>query len=66
MVERAKYEVIREIGKVEIRRYQRMVIARVDGHGDAGFSILFSIITGNNRQKSKVAMTAPVLSEQIA
>ena len=66
MVEQAKYEVLREINKVEIRRYQTMVIARVDGYGDGGFNLLFNFITGNNREKSKIAMTAPVVSEQIA
>ena len=66
MVEQARYEVLRKIGKVEIRRYPRLVIARVDGYRDGGFNILFSFITGNNRQKSNVAMTSPVVSEQIA
>jgi hypothetical protein len=66
MVAQAKYEVITEIGKVEIRRYPLLVIARVDGYGDGGFNLLFSFITGNNRQKSNVAMTAPVVSEEIA
>jgi hypothetical protein len=63
MVEQAKYVVLREINKVEIRRYPSLVIARVDGYGDGGFNLLFNFITGNNRQKSKIAMTAPVLSE---
>jgi hypothetical protein len=66
MVEQAKYEVLREINKVEIRRYPSLVIARVDGYGDGGFNVLFGFITGNNQQKSKIAMTAPVVSEQIA
>ena len=66
MVDQAKYDVLREIGKVEIRRYPRLVIARVDGYGDGGFNLLFNFITGNNQQKSKIAMTAPVVSEQIA
>jgi hypothetical protein len=66
MVEQAKYVVLREINKVEIRRYPSLVIARVDGYGDGGFNLLFNFITGNNRQKSKIAMTAPVVSEQIA
>src|SRR4030042_5691921 len=66
MVDQAKYDVLREIGKVEIRRYPRLVIARVDGYGDGGFNLLFNFITGNNQKKSKIAMTAPVVSEQIA
>jgi hypothetical protein len=66
MVEQAKYEVLKEIGKIEIRRYPRLVIARVDGYGDGGFNLLFRFITGNNRQKSDIAMTAPVVSEEIA
>ena len=66
MVNQVEYEVLREMNKVEIRRYPSLVIARVDGYGDGGFSLLFSFITGNNKQKSNVAMTAPVVSEQIA
>jgi hypothetical protein len=66
MVEQAKYEVLKKIGKIEIRRYPRLVVARVDGYGDGGFNLLFSFISGNNRQKSDIAMTAPVVSEEIA
>jgi hypothetical protein len=66
MVEQAKYTVLKKIGKIEIRRYPRLVVARVDGYGDGGFNLLFRFITGNNRQKSDIAMTAPVVSEQIA
>lgn len=66
MVEQAKYEVLKKIGKIEIRRYPRLVIARVDGYGDGGFNLLFRFISGNNRQKSDIAMTAPVVSEEIA
>ena len=66
MVEQAKFEVLKKIGNIEIRFYPSLVIARVDGYGDAGFNLLFRFITGNNRQKSNIAMTAPVVSEQIA
>jgi hypothetical protein len=54
MVEQAKYEVLREINKVEIRRYPSLVTARVDGYGDGGFNLLFNFITGSNGQKSKI------------
>jgi hypothetical protein len=66
MVEQAKYDVLKKIGKIEIRRYPSLVIARVDGYGDSGFNLLFRFISGNNRQASNIAMTAPVVSEQIA
>jgi hypothetical protein len=66
MVEQAKYEVLKKIGKIEVRRYPYLVIARVDGYGDGGFNLLFRFISGENRQKSDIAMTAPVVSEEIA
>jgi hypothetical protein len=66
MVEQARYDVLRKINSVEIRSYPRLIIARVEGYGDGGFNILFNFISGNNRQKSKVKMTAPVVSEQVA
>ena len=66
MVEEAKYEVLKKNGNFEIRKYPRLIIARVDGYGDGGFNILFRFITGNNRQRSEISMTAPVVSEQIA
>ena len=55
MVEQAKYEVLKRIGEIEIRRYPRLVVARVDGYGDGGFNLLFRFISGNNRQKSDIA-----------
>lgn len=66
MVEVAKYQVLKRINKVEIRRYQSLTVARVDGYGDGGFNILFNFINGENRKKYKIAMTAPVISEKIA
>ena len=64
MVGSAKYEVVRKLDKVEIRRYPSLVTARVCGE-DEGFDILFRFITGKNSQKVKVKMTAPVVSERI-
>lgn len=66
MVEEAKYEVLRRINKVEIRRYPSLVIAQVDDYGDRGFNILFNFISGKNKKKSEITMTAPVISERIA
>ncbi|HEX4921374.1 MAG TPA: heme-binding protein, partial [Candidatus Bathyarchaeia archaeon] len=56
----------RRFEHVEIRKYPRMVVARVDGYGDSGFNFLFRFISGQNNQNLKVAMTAPVVSENIA
>jgi effector-binding domain-containing protein len=64
MVETIKYEIIRKIGKVEIRRYSKIVIAKVEDSTDA-FNLLYRFITGENRQQAKVKMTAPVVSQQI-
>jgi len=64
MVETIKYEIIREIGNVEIRRYPKIVIAKVEDPAN-GFNLLYRFITGGNGQKAKVKMTTPVVSQQI-
>ena len=64
MVETIKYEVIREIGNVEIRRYPKILIAKVEDPAN-GFNLLYRFITGGNRQKAKVKMTTPVVSQEI-
>ena len=66
MVETVKYEIIRKIGKVEIRRYPKIIIAKVENPEIDAFNLLYQFITGNNRQKTKVKMTAPVVSQRIA
>ncbi|MDH7555504.1 MAG: SOUL family heme-binding protein [Candidatus Methanosuratincola sp.] len=65
MVEEPKYEVLKKVGDVEVRRYPPLVVATAIGDSEDPFSLLFSYISGKNRQRSKVPMTAPVISEKI-
>lgn len=65
-VETLGYEVVRKLGEVEIRKYPGFVAARVNGYGDGGFNLLFRFISGKNNRSSKVAMTAPVVSEKVS
>jgi hypothetical protein len=65
MVETVKYEVTRKLDKVEMRRYPKIIIAQVEGYGENGFNLLFRFISGDNKQKTKVKMTAPVVSQRI-
>lgn len=65
MVETVKYEVTRKLDKVEMRRYPKMIVAKVEGYGENGFNLLFRFISGDNKQKTKVKMTAPVVSQRI-
>ena len=57
---------IKKEGKFEIRDYAPHIVAEtlVDGNleeaGDKAFKALFSYISGDNRSRDKVAMTAPV------
>lgn len=66
MVENVKYEVMHEIGKVEIRKYPKIIIATVENIENDAFNILYRFITGSNTQKLKIKMTAPVVSQQIS
>jgi hypothetical protein len=65
-LEKPVFELIDEIGEVQIRRYQPSLIARtlVDGSfsevGSQGFKRLAGYIFGGNAQDQKIAMTAPV------
>jgi hypothetical protein len=67
MVEKVKYDVLRTIGDIEIRKYPPMILAEVQGiTGDSGFSYLFNYISGENKSKKKIEMTTPVIrSEKI-
>jgi len=65
MVEKVEYEVLREIRRVEIRKYPDVLLAAVEGTGDSSaFGILYDYIQKNNRSRKKIAMTAPVISSE--
>ncbi len=65
MVKEVKYSFIKKLDDVEIRLYNSLIIAKVDGYGDAGFNLLFNYISGNNTQKANLEMTSPVISQNI-
>jgi effector-binding domain-containing protein len=65
MTDTAPYEVLEKFEEIEIRRYPPLVVATVTGPGgDSEFGHLFNYITGNNRTKLKIAMTAPVITSE--
>jgi len=65
MVEKAQYEILKKIIDIEIRKYPEMILAVVEGYkDDSGFNLLFSYITGNNKTKNKIPMTAPVITSE--
>ncbi|MHC4626442.1 MAG: SOUL family heme-binding protein [Planctomycetota bacterium] len=65
-IEKAKYEVVDKQGKFEIRQYRPQIVAETvvesdfDNAGNAAFRRLFNYISGENRKKESIAMTAPV------
>ena len=65
-IEKAKYTVIEKEGKFEIRQYQPQIIAETvveadfDNAGNIAFRRLFDYISGENRGRESIAMTAPV------
>jgi DNA gyrase inhibitor GyrI len=65
MVEKVSYEVIKKIDDVEIRKYPKIILAVVEGYeGDSGFNLLFNYISGNNKTKKQIQMTAPVITSE--
>ena len=65
-IEEAKYKVVEKDNKFEIRDYAPHILAEtfVEGDleeaGNKAFNRLFRYISGDNRSRIKVAMTAPV------
>lgn len=65
MTETVAYEITGKIGQIEFRKYPPMVLATVaDDEDDRGFNILFAYITGNNQTRTKISMTAPVITSE--
>ncbi len=68
-VEKADYRVAEVHGDLEIRLYAPQILAETtvdsdfDGAGNQAFQRLFNYISGANRTRSKIAMTAPVSQE---
>lgn len=70
MTEELSYEVVDRLPDgVELRRYPAHAVAEVTVHGSLGgagnraFAPLFAYISGSNRPRAKVAMTAPVVQQ---
>jgi len=66
-IESLGFERIDQLGEVEVRIYERHLLASVDVNGsfkDAGnaaFQPLFRYISGRNADEQEIAMTAPVI-----
>ena len=63
MVDEVRYEVLRKVDRIEIRRYPSLVLATVRERSDnSSFRTLFDYIRGNNRTNKRVPMTSPVIT----
>lgn len=65
MTETIPYNIIKKIEQIEIRQYPEVVLAVAENNtNDSAFGLLFQYISGNNTKKSKIAMTAPVITSE--
>ena len=68
-IEKSKYTVVEKQGKFEIRQYEPQIVAETivdagfDDAGNVAFRRLFNYISGDNRGKVSIKMTAPVSQE---
>jgi hypothetical protein len=65
MTERVDYSIAKTVDGIEIRQYPSVMLATVRGYSDnEAFGILFDYITGSNKSRKKIQMTAPVISSE--
>ena len=65
MTNQVPYDVVKKIEDVEIRRYPEVIFAVIeDNIDDSGFNLLFQYISGENKTRSRIAMTAPVVTSE--
>jgi hypothetical protein len=68
-VEQAEYTIVDAFEEIEIRRYESQILAEtaVEGEfaeaGNVAFGRLFGYIRGDNRSRTSIDMTAPVVQE---
>jgi hypothetical protein len=65
-IEEAQYKVVTTVGAFEIRDYvvaETLVEGSLEEAGNTAFNRLFRYISGGNRLREKVAMTAPVAQQ---
>lgn len=68
-IEEPKYTLIEKNDAFEIRKYAPYLVAQTevtgtfDEMGNKAFRILFKYISGENQQRSKIKMTAPIIKE---
>jgi hypothetical protein len=68
-IEKAKYTVLEKEDGFELRQYESQIVAEtyVEGNleevGNAGFRRLYAYISGENKKKESISMTAPVGQE---
>lgn len=67
-IETPKYQVIKTIDEVEIRKYPNLILAQTKlgsseykSSGNNGFRTVANYIFGGNSKQQKIAMTAPVI-----
>jgi len=65
-VEALDYSVIKNFDSFEIRKYDEINIVSIETNksmGSEGFTSLFKYISGQNKEKKEIPMTAPVLNK---
>ena len=69
-VEILDYSILEKDGKFDIRQYDDYWVVRTEIDGEykkstgEGFRLLFSYISGDNKQQEKIAMTGPVMQQE--